>query len=112
MSDESLGNQLVIICEQDSAAKIKIAFRDYDSVGIFDERFVLWRYHSGKVACSENPEHARTYRTLLKSLQPRSKASYRQADTVRCRFFLRITSNDEDTTLQISSGIAGRLQSP
>jgi hypothetical protein len=70
VSDESLGIQLMIISDQASSSKVKSAFRDYDSVAVFDERFVLWRYHSGKVAWSEHPEHGRTYRRLLRSLYP------------------------------------------
>src|SRR6185503_7318466 len=68
ISDEALGVDLVII-DSGGADGIRKAFRDYDSVGVFDESFVLWRYHSGRIAWSEDPEQTRKYRRLLKTLQ-------------------------------------------
>lgn len=71
ISDPSLGIELVIISDEE-AERVKAAFRDYDCVGVFDESFVLWRYHSGRIAWSEHPMQARTYRRMLKGLQLRS----------------------------------------
>jgi hypothetical protein len=65
ISDPSLGVELVAINDK-HAERVRAAFRDYDSVGVFDERFVLWRYHSGKVAWSEHAEQAKRYRRTLK----------------------------------------------
>jgi hypothetical protein len=64
ISDSSLGIELVIVNEED-AMRFRAAVRDYDSVGVFDESFVLWRYHSGRLAWSEHPSHAKQYRRML-----------------------------------------------
>jgi hypothetical protein len=66
-SDEALGIELVIIDSGD-ADGIRTAFRDYDSVGVFDESFVLWRYHSGRIAWSEASSQAKRYRGMLQEL--------------------------------------------
>jgi hypothetical protein len=68
ISDSSLGTELVIVGEKE-AQRAKVAFRDHDSISVFDESFVLWRFHSGRIAWSEHPMHARRYRTVLKGLQ-------------------------------------------
>ena len=67
-SDEALGIELVII-DSGEADGIRTAFRDYDSVGVFDESFVLWRYHSGRIAWSEDSSHAKRYRGMLQELR-------------------------------------------
>jgi hypothetical protein len=67
-SDEALGIELVIIDSGD-ADGIRTAFRDYDSVGVFDESFVLWRYHSGRIAWSEDSAHAKRCRGMLQELR-------------------------------------------
>jgi hypothetical protein len=63
-SDLSLGIDLVVINDQD-APQLITAIRDYDSVGVFDESLVVWRYHSGRVAWSESEEHTRLWRRAL-----------------------------------------------
>lgn|GEM_PF-1293913 len=68
IADPGLGIELVVVGDE-AASGIKIAFRDYDSLGVFDESFVLWRYHSGRIAWSEHSGHARSHRDLLKKLQ-------------------------------------------
>jgi hypothetical protein len=68
ISDSSLGLELVIISDKDTG-RVRPALRDYDSVGVFDECFVVWRYHSGRIAWSENPKHTCRYRRLLRELQ-------------------------------------------
>jgi len=68
ITDPGLGIELVVVSDE-AASGIKIAFRDYDSLGVFDESFVLWRYHSGRIAWSEHSGHARSHRDLLKKLQ-------------------------------------------
>jgi hypothetical protein len=67
-SDEASGIELVII-DSRNADGIRTAFRDYDSVGVFDESFVLWRYHSGRIAWSEDSAHAKRYRRMLQELR-------------------------------------------
>ena len=67
-SDEALGIELVII-DSGEADGIRTAFRDYDSVGVFDESFALWRYHSGRIAWSEDSAHAKRYRRMLQELR-------------------------------------------
>jgi transcriptional regulator with XRE-family HTH domain len=64
LSEPSLGVELIVINDE-GAARLKSAFRDYDSVGVFDESLVLWRYHSGRVAWSESREHTRLWRRTL-----------------------------------------------
>jgi len=71
LSDSSLGLELVIIKDED-ATGIKAAFRDYDSIGVYGESFVLWRYHSGRIAWSEHPDYAARYRETLKTIEARS----------------------------------------
>jgi hypothetical protein len=68
IADPGLGIDLVIVGDE-AADEVRIAFRDYDSLGVFDESFVLWRYHSGRIAWSEHSGHARSHRHLLKKLQ-------------------------------------------
>src|SRR6185503_10260530 len=67
-SDEALGIEVVII-DSGGADGIRRAFRDYDSVGVFDESFVLWRYHSGRIAWSEDSSQAKRYRRMLQELR-------------------------------------------
>jgi hypothetical protein len=71
IADSSLGIELVIVSDE-VANGVKAAFRDYDSVCAFDESLVLWRYHSGRIAWSEHPEHTCKHRSLLKKLQNRA----------------------------------------
>ncbi|MEK6304263.1 MAG: hypothetical protein AABO41_26540 [Acidobacteriota bacterium] len=80
ISDSSDGIELVIISAKE-AQQAKAAFRDYDSIAVFDEGFVLWRYRSGRIAWSEYPMHARRYRSVLKGLQMGSGGS--GSDTLR-----------------------------
>lgn len=68
ISDPSLRIGLAIINDKD-AGRVRTTFRDYDSVGVFDESFVLWRYHSGKIAWSEHTDHVNRYRKMLESLE-------------------------------------------
>jgi hypothetical protein len=68
ISNPSFGIELAIINEKE-AEGVRATFRDYDSVWVFDESFVLWRYHSGKIAWSEHPEQANRYRKMLKALE-------------------------------------------
>jgi hypothetical protein len=68
ISDPSLGVELVTINDED-AKPFKTAVRDYDSVGVFDESLVLWRYHSGRIAWSENLAEVRRWRRLLNSFR-------------------------------------------
>lgn len=67
IADGSLGIGLVVV-EDNNLQKAKVAFRDYDAIGVFDDRFVLWRYHSGKIAWSENSAHAKAYRGIMDKL--------------------------------------------
>lgn len=91
IADSSLGLELVIISDKETG-RVRPALRDYDSVGVFDESFVLWRYHSGRIAWSEDPIHTRRYRRLLKELQKCSgdsatdalKTLSKLARSVRC----------------------------
>lgn len=71
LSDSSLGVELVIVNDK-YANGAKAVFRDYDSIGVFGENFVLWRYHSGRVAWSEHPDHAGRYREMLKATEMRA----------------------------------------
>jgi hypothetical protein len=64
ISDSSLRVELIVIGEEHEA-KVKTAFRDYDSVGVFDESLVMWRYHSGKIAWSEQREETHRWYRLL-----------------------------------------------
>lgn len=73
ISDPSLGIELVII-KDESAASLRTAVHDYDSVGVFDESFVLWRYHSGSVAWSKNPAYSSRWRKTLNELRAASSA--------------------------------------
>jgi hypothetical protein len=74
IADESLGIELVIL--NDEAVKaFKTAVRDYDSVGVFDESLVLWRYHSGRIAWSESFAHVRRWRRMLNSFKGGSSRS-------------------------------------
>lgn len=74
ISDSSLGIELVIINDE-RAARLRTAFRDYDSVGVFDESFVLWRYHSGRIAWSENGSYTSKWRRTLDELRVASQAA-------------------------------------
>lgn len=71
LSDSALGIELVIVNDSE-ANGLKAAFRDYDTIGVFGEHFVLWRYHSGRIAWSEHPDHTRRYRELLKAIETRA----------------------------------------
>lgn len=73
LSDPSLTIELVIADDED-CKQIRIALRDYDSVSVCDDRFVQWRYHSGRVAWSEHPAHTLRYRGMLKELQVRGSS--------------------------------------
>jgi hypothetical protein len=79
ISDSLLGIELVIINHEDTA-RVRTVVRDYDSVGVFDESFVLWRYHSGRIAWSETAAHTTTWRRTLNELRVASSAS---ADVLR-----------------------------
>jgi len=68
ISDSSLGIELVII-KDDDTARLRTVVRDYDSVGVFDERFVLWRYHSGRIAWSETAAYTIKWRRTLNELR-------------------------------------------
>jgi hypothetical protein len=68
ISDASMGIQLIVINDEE-AAKLKTAFRDYDSIGVFDEKFVIWRYHSGQIAWSENWVYTSKWRRRLNKLR-------------------------------------------
>lgn len=72
ISDPSVGIELAIINDKDVEG-VRTTFRDYDSVGVFDESFVLWRYHSGKIAWSEHPEQVKRYRKMLKGLESNAR---------------------------------------
>jgi hypothetical protein len=77
ISNESLKINLVVIQDTD-AQPFKPALHDYDSVGVFGDGLVLWRYHSGRIAWSEHPAHIKPYRNMLKELQKRSIYHKRQ----------------------------------
>lgn len=67
-SRPSLGVEMVVVSDQ-HAGRSKRAFRDYDSVGVFDESLVMWRYHSGRIAWSKSTEHTRLWRRKLNNLR-------------------------------------------
>jgi hypothetical protein len=73
LSDPTLGIELVTIKDEE-AARLRTAVRDYDSVGVFDESLVLWRYHSGRVAWSENTAYTSKWRRTLNELRVSSSA--------------------------------------
>lgn len=73
ISDSTLGIEVVIINDE-RAARLRTAVRDYDSVGVFDESLVLWRFHSGRVAWSENAAYASKWRNALNELRVVSPA--------------------------------------
>jgi hypothetical protein len=77
ISDESLKINLVVIQDLD-ARPFKAALRDYDSIGVFGDSLVLWRYHSGRIAWSEHLAHIKPYRNMLNKLQKRSTYFKRQ----------------------------------
>ena len=81
ISDQSLAFELVIADDDDCIAA-RAALRDYDSVGVYDDRMVMWRYHSGMFAWSEHRVHTLRYRTALQDLVSRP-SSLRGADGVR-----------------------------
>jgi len=64
----ALGVEVVVVNDQ-HAGRSKRAFRDYDSVGVFDESLVMWRYHSGRIAWSKSGEHTRLWRRKLNNLR-------------------------------------------
>lgn len=68
VSEPALGVELRIINDED-AVRVSAVFRDYDWVGVFDSSLVLWRYHSGRIAWSENPVHANKWRRTLSDLR-------------------------------------------
>lgn len=76
LSDSSLKIEFIIADEED-ANGAKAAFRDYDSIGLFGESFMWWRYHSGRIAWSVQPDHARRYREMLKAIEARTGARSR-----------------------------------
>jgi transcriptional regulator with XRE-family HTH domain len=71
LSNSSLRVELVIVKDED-ANGVKAAFRDYDSIGVFGNNFVLWRYHSGRISWSEHPDHTGSYREMLKAIEARA----------------------------------------
>jgi hypothetical protein len=81
ISDEALGIEVVII-DSGNADGIRTALRDYDSVSVFDESFVLWRYHSGMIAWSEDSLHAKRYRGMLQELRAQ-RGSHTGAQAVK-----------------------------
>ena len=74
ISDSQLGIALVIIKDEKTTG-LRTAVRDYDSVGVFDESFVLWRYHSGRIAWSENLAYTSKWRRMLNELRVAPSAS-------------------------------------
>jgi hypothetical protein len=82
ISDSSLGIEVVIVNDTETQ-HAKAALRDYDSIAVFDEGFVLWRYHSGRIAWSEYPMHARRYRGVLKGLEMGSGSGSNTLTAVR-----------------------------
>ena len=73
LSDPSIGIDLMTIKDEE-AARLRTTVRDYDSVGVFDESLVLWRYHSGRVAWSENIAYTSKWRKTLNDLRVSSPA--------------------------------------
>lgn len=72
ISDPAVGIELAIINDRD-VGRVRTTFRDYDSVGVFDESFVLWRYHSGQIVWSEHPEQVKRYHKMLKGLESNAR---------------------------------------
>lgn len=79
LSDLALGINLIVAKDVD-LGDLKIALRDYDSIGVFGDGFTLWGYHSGKIAWSEHRDHISPYKKLLKDFQAR--AAYRDREKV------------------------------
>jgi hypothetical protein len=89
LSEPSRGINLVVIDDKD-ADHVMTAFRDYDSVGVFDDSFVVWRYHSGRIAWSEHPEQAKRYHNMLKALESNAENS---GETQAREFIERLTAS-------------------
>jgi hypothetical protein len=54
-----------VIIDYEKLGNVRMALRDYETVGVTDELFSLWSYHSGNVGWSENPKQVARHRQLL-----------------------------------------------
>ncbi len=70
----------LIVAEDDRVRELVMALRDFESVGVCGDEFVLMRAHSGDVIWSENQNYVRRYVQLLNDF--RDRATYRNRDQV------------------------------
>lgn len=78
LSTKSSIRNLIVVGKQ-NALEFCPALRDYDVVGVFGRSLALWRFHSGRIAWSEYPMHARALRDALESMKSRAHYQERQA---------------------------------
>jgi hypothetical protein len=64
MADPALKMNFVIV-DYEKLGNVRVALRDYETVGVTDELFSLWNYHSATVGWSENPKQVAHHRQLL-----------------------------------------------
>lgn len=68
LTKPSLKMGLVII-DDAKAGKIKATLRDYETVGVVDEVFSMWNYHSGSIGWSEHPKYVNHHKNLLSQMK-------------------------------------------
>jgi len=59
----------LVIVNAEKACRAKVAWRDYETVGVMGDLFSLWNYHSGNIGWSENPRCVRHQRELIDEMK-------------------------------------------
>jgi len=68
LTEPSLKMDMVVV-DDTKAVKIKIALRDYETLGVVGEVLSMWNYHSGSIGWSEHPKYVSHHRNLLGKMQ-------------------------------------------
>jgi hypothetical protein len=59
----------LVIVDDKRELRAKVAWRDYEAVGVMGNLFALWNYHSGSLGWSENPRQVIHQRELVDEMK-------------------------------------------
>ena len=68
LMNPSLKMNLVIVDEA-RVHRPKVAWRDYETVGVMGDLFSIWNYHSESIGWTENPSYVRHQRELMDEMK-------------------------------------------
>lgn len=72
----------LVIVDDKRELRTKVAWRDYETVGVMGDLFALWNYHSGSLGWSENARHVRHQRGLVDEMK-KCAVHKTQLETIR-----------------------------